>query len=74
MLLPPTDRRSGYPVKHDGRDLTVVDPVVFHEEHDIYGYIERSYSDSHIRIIAKKAGINVLYDGKTVKIQVRKFF
>lgn len=71
VLLPPTDRR-GYPVKHDGRDVRVFEPVVFHKDHEIYGYIERAYSDNHLRIIAKKAGINVLYDGTTVKIQVRQ--
>lgn len=74
VLSPPKDRRPGYPVKQDGRDIRVVQPVVFHADHEIYGYIERSYTDSHLRIIAKKAGISILYDGKTVKIQVRHLF
>lgn len=61
-----------YKVKYNGEEQTISEPVVFDEEQEIYAYTQRYSSEhQHIKLVAKKAGINVEYDGKSIKVQVR---
>nr|AXN69712.1 vitellogenin-1 [Pardosa pseudoannulata] len=61
-----------YTVKYDGRDYTIADAMVFDENTaEIYVFIEKFQSNhKHIKVVAKRAGITVNYDGWNVEVKV----
>ena len=61
-----------YTIKYDNEDYVINEPHVF-DEHisEIYVFSENYESEHrHLEVIAKKAGIRILYDGKNIKVQV----
>lgn len=79
-LLPPKgNSRESFLIKNGSDDVRVYRPVILDEGKDIYAYCEPhlvgiSKIECNVRVVARKAGFNVLYDGKTVKVQVSFFF
>lgn len=67
---------SHYTIKYDNQDYVVSEPHVFDEDTaEIYVFSEKYASEHrHLEVVARTAGVKVLYDGKNVKIQVSILF
>jgi len=61
-----------YKIKYQGAERIITDPILLNSRDEIYVYTEVYSYDmhGHIHVVAKKAGISVVYDGKNVKVQV----